>query len=386
LVKLLPLALILGACATGAIREKQLTLPTIEGAEPVGQQTCLECHEDYAASFAVSTHGRLAEFELMGAAGGCEACHGNGSLHADEGDTSKILKFDQLLPEESAAVCAKCHSDGGLMDWTHSQHALSDVSCTDCHSLHGGSKHALKQQDPDLCYSCHQEQMAQANFPSRHPIREGRMSCGDCHNPHGELATHERTNDLCLDCHSRYQGPFVFGHAPVEDDCTICHNPHGSVASNLLVQNEPFLCLQCHEGHFHMLRKGFDPASGAFNSTPKLTVDQMQALPGADAGAINPSGTHGAYGVFDNKTDASAFASAIGAATDGIRTFVNQDYSGKYTVWQRSTTNESATTAANPHGTEGWQTSFGTKCTTCHQVVHGSDFPSQPLTGGGLTR
>jgi DmsE family decaheme c-type cytochrome len=134
------------------------------------------------------------------------------------------------------------------------------------------------------------------------------MSCGDCHNPHGELNTHERTNDLCLDCHTRYQGPFVFGHAPVEDDCTICHDPHGSVANNLLVQNEPFLCLQCHEGHFHILRN-----SSALD----------------DDGVVE---------------------------------------------------------AANPHGTEGFQTSFATKCSTCHQVVHGSDFPSQPLSGGGLTR
>ena len=44
------------------------------------------------------------------------------------------------------------------------------------------------------------------------------------------------------------------------------------------------------------------------------------------------------------------------------------------------------TETANPHGTEGFQMSFGTKCTTCHKVVHGSDFPSQPLSGGGLTR
>ena len=138
------------------------------------------------------------------------------------------------------------------------------------------------------------------------------MNCGDCHNPHGELNTHERTNDLCLSCHTRYQGPFVFGHAPVEDDCTICHDPHGSVANNMLLQNEPFLCLQCHEGHFHMLRESNYSPPGEAQST--------------------------------------------------------------------------AADVANPNGHEGFQMSFGTKCTTCHKVVHGSDFPSQPLSGGGLTR
>lgn len=48
--------------------------------------------------------------------------------------------------------------------------------------------------------------------------------------------------------------------------------------------------------------------------------------------------------------------------------------------------NLAAAAIANPHGAESFQTSFGTKCTTCHKVVHGSDHPSQPLTGGGLTR
>ncbi|NOQ51004.1 MAG: cytochrome C, partial [Desulfuromonadaceae bacterium] len=148
----------------------------------------------------------------------------------------------------------------------------------------------------------------------------------------GELNTHERTNDLCLDCHTRYQGPFVFGHAPVEDDCTICHDPHGSVAGNLLVQNEPFLCLQCHEGHFHLLRKGFDPETDPYSAVGSRVTPNMPG--GVSLGAVNPI-------------------------------LVDR---------------------ANPHGAEGFQKSFGTKCTTCHQVVHGSDFPSQPLTGGGLTR
>ena len=320
LVGLFLLMLILGACATGAIREKMLTLPVIDGASYVGQDSCLGCHEDMAESFSHNIHGRLADFELMGAQKGCEACHGAGSLHVDgEGDTDKILKLAQLTAEETGAICAKCHTSGNLIDWTHSEHALADLSCTDCHSMHAEKplKANLKQADPDLCYSCHQEIMAKSSFPSHHPIKEGKMSCGDCHNPHGELTTHERTNDLCLDCHSRYQGPFVFGHAPVEDDCTICHDPHGSVVNNLLVQNEPFLCLQCHEGHFHLLR-----ASNFTAVTPGSDSAQQEAL--ADI--------------------------------------------------------------ANPHGSEGFQASFGTKCTTCHKVVHGSDYPSQPLSGGGLTR
>lgn len=317
LVKLLPLLLFLGACATGAIREKQLTLPVIDGATSIGQEACVECHEGMGAG----VHSRLAGFEYAGGTQGCEACHGGGSLHIDSADNSQILEFGELLPEESAAVCAKCHSDGKLMDWTHSLHALSDVACSDCHSIHAGGKKALKQADPDLCYSCHQEQMAKASFPSHHPIKEGKMTCADCHNPHGELNTEERTNDLCLNCHSRYQGPFVFGHAPVEDNCTICHDPHGSVANNLLVQNEPFLCLQCHEGHFHILRESNytvpTPAAGQTATTP-----------------------------------------AQQAVADIV----------------------------NVHGSEGFQTSFGTKCTTCHKVVHGSDYPSQPLSGRGLTR
>ena len=332
LVKALPLLLILGACATGTIREKVLTLPVIEGATYVGQETCLECHNDMAGEdFAITTgeqfadtiHGRLADWELMGAEKGCESCHGPGSQHVDnDGDTEYILVLSELNADQSAAVCSKCHTDGKLMDYTHSEHALSDVGCLDCHSVHDGEgKFTLKAEDPELCYSCHKEEQAKSHFPSTHPIAEGKMNCSSCHNAHGatgeSLNTDERVNDLCLNCHTRYQGPFVFGHAPVEDDCTICHDPHGSVANNLLAQNEPFLCLQCHEGHFHVLRE----------SNYATTAD-------------------------DGTPDADDAAAAI----------------------------------VNIHGNEGFQMSFGTKCTTCHKVVHGSDFPSQPLSGGGLTR
>lgn len=332
LVKALPLLLVLGACATGSIREKVLTMPVIEGATYVGADSCYGCHdgmagEMFAAStgaegFANTTHGRLAEWELMGAEQGCEACHGPGSLHVENyGDADYIIRPTQLTSDQSSAICVKCHSDGDLMDYAHSEHALSDVGCVDCHDIHAGTgKFSLKAEDPQLCFTCHQEEQAKTHFPSTHPLQEGKMNCSSCHNVHGavgeSLNTDERLNDLCLNCHTRYQGPFVFGHAPVEDDCTICHDPHGSVANNLLAQNEPFLCLQCHEGHFHLLREsGFEgPNAAAFE---------------------------GAYGSAD---------------------------------------------AVNIHGSEGFQTSFGTKCTTCHKVVHGSDYPSQPMSGHGLNR
>ena len=168
--------------------------------------------------------------------------------------------------------------------------------------------------------------------------------CGLCHegeDPKKPGPLVAPANDLCLDCHSRYQGPFVFEHAPVTEDCTICHDPHGSVANNLLVQNEPFLCLQCHEGHFHLLRQGFEPGVSNIGS---------YTVPGND-------GTPGQR-VTGNLTNGVPAGAVDPAKVD----------------------------AANPHGIEGWQMSFGTKCTTCHAVVHGSDFPSQPLSGGGLTR
>ena len=60
-----------------------------------------------------------------------------------------------------------------------------------------------------------------------------------------------RSNDLCYTCHQDKEGPFIFEHQPVLEDCSLCHQPHGAVADNLLTANEPMLCLQCHEIHFH---------------------------------------------------------------------------------------------------------------------------------------
>jgi hypothetical protein len=79
------------------------------------------------------------------------------------------------------------------------------------------------------------------------------------------------------------------------------------MANNMLKQNEPFLCLQCHEMHFHAARLGL--------TTPYQSPS---------AGLI-----------------------------------------------------------ANKGGTTGFMQAYNTRCTNCHSKVHGSDLPSQGVTGKG---
>lgn len=112
---------------------------------------------------------------------------------------------------------------------------------------------ASRAEQNDNCLGCHQAQRAQMQLPYHHPLREGKMVCVDCHDPHGGPAGNNlRTvsvNQLCLGCHSQYRGPFMYQHPPVTESCLNCHTPHGSPNTNLLSVSEPALCLQCHAGH-----------------------------------------------------------------------------------------------------------------------------------------
>ena len=246
----------------------------------VGDKTCLECHEDVSKAFQKNLHSRLRDFELKGIHKGCESCHGPGKQHAEEGDPALIKGFKNMTADDSSQACLTCHQTVRASDWKLSDHALGEVSCSTCHPMHGNPQSV--KSDPELCMGCHQEMKARAFYPSRHPMREGKMKCGDCHQHHGSLVnnlkTNERLNDLCLSCHAEKRGPFVFEHAPVVEDCLTCHDPHGTVANNLLKQNEPFLCLQCHESHFHAGRLGLtDP----------------RTLPSTGWTSPNPHGTEG---------------------------------------------------------------------------------------------
>ncbi len=230
--------------------------PILGGPEGVylgADALCLECHEDQALGQS-EIHTRIESFEVRGHVVGCEGCHGPGARHAEELDPALIRAFGPGGQGDDG--CLSCHNNKGLQDWHASTHAFEAIGCLDCHAVHTASKPL------DTCQTCHGEVTTQFQLPSRHPLREGKMSCASCHDVHSSedqmLLTSFRLNDLCYTCHQDKEGPFIFEHEPVQEDCSTCHVAHGSVADNLLVANEPTLCLQCHEPHFHSGYRGSD--------------------------------------------------------------------------------------------------------------------------------
>ena len=174
-----------------------------------------------------------------------------------------------LLAYARRDLCLECHQDTPTMSWHASIHDQVGVACTDCHNPHPKShvqpvanishtsvrrvpRLPMAVDEPGACVQCHTKMAAMMQLPSHHPMKEGKMTCSDCHDAHGQSNGNlkaETVNLTCYKCHADKQGPFVYQHAPVEEDCTICHNPHGTVANNLLHQPPAFLCLRCHSGH-----------------------------------------------------------------------------------------------------------------------------------------
>jgi DmsE family decaheme c-type cytochrome len=118
---------------------------------------------------------------------------------------------------------------------------------------------------------------AQIRRTSHHPIVEGRVTCTDCHNPHGtvgpKLLVGNGINETCFKCHADKRGPFLWEHRPVSEDCTVCHIPHGSVHERLLRQKPPILCQSCHSGSRHPgTPRAVNPNTPGDNTFERLAV------------------------------------------------------------------------------------------------------------------
>lgn len=224
--------------------------PAFQGASFVKDlKICEGCHENDLVHYQKTLHY----------AGDCESCHGPRSQHVEQGGGTNLA----LTPAAWTSVCLQCHQGGNQKHWKGGAHASADVNCTSCHTLmqKKSERNLLSAAKEDsLCYTCHANIRAEANKSSHHPIREGKVTCSDCHLPHGSpnrtLLKGVSVNDTCFGCHQEKRGPFLWEHPPVRENCMNCHEAHGSNNNKLQNSKDGFLCLQCHTygGHINLPR------------------------------------------------------------------------------------------------------------------------------------
>jgi DmsE family decaheme c-type cytochrome len=213
-------------------------------------QACLRCHEEMKQVVEIADPHQVGGKNIAR----CTTCHD---------------PHGKIRESTRKELCMTCHRGTPTTAFNSSIHNLQGITCTDCHDPHPNShvqreldirhtnirrpqRRPMAVNEPDTCYKCHPQMVAMNQMPSHHPIFEGKMVCSDCHDPHGQalrLLKEPTVNLVCYRCHMEKQGPFVYEHAPVTEDCTICHEPHGTVQNNLLRQPTTFLCLRCHSGH-----------------------------------------------------------------------------------------------------------------------------------------
>ena len=254
------------ALAAASVIAALLATPVLAQQKPAQGEAvapvCANCHEAAWKAIDLSHHG--AKSDASGSM--CQACHGDATEHLKDPMKAKMANpFGKAgTSEQRTAVCMTCHSGNrNLAFWTSGKHQINEVSCNNCHSIHGKNLApsinkfvtTFLPNQAETCWQCHQPIRA-ANFkPSHHPIIEGKVKCSDCHNPHGALSPamvkQPTINDQCYSCHADKRGPYVFNHPPVEENCATCHNPHGSVHNALLNESAPNLCQDCHDWSRH---------------------------------------------------------------------------------------------------------------------------------------
>ena len=245
----------------------------------VGVARCQTCHAKEKTHWSETLHARLFEWapgtELESR--GCESCHGPGARHVADPSPGTIVAFTRgstASVDEMNAMCVRCHAAGARIYWRGSIHESEGLACSDCHNPMAEQSVwglEVRASASATCLQCHPQERVDFRKRSHMPLFEGKISCVDCHDPHGSvtdpLIRADSVNQLCTGCHADKRGPFLWEHAPVVESCLNCHRPHGSNHEALLVSVAPFLCQQCHGqpgsfGHANDLLSAGNLASG----------------------------------------------------------------------------------------------------------------------------
>ncbi|MCA9624786.1 MAG: hypothetical protein KC731_37440, partial [Myxococcales bacterium] len=220
---------------------------------------CDQCHA-VGATFDEPTLGRLGRSEVADLGIACEACHGQGAVHADRHESplaryethvagaaeDDIVNPRDLPPAESAAVCGQCHAETWPLDAPtpafrpgerledHERVVqfvegprpkwLTDAVAIDSELLDSGfwrdGTMRIAGRDYNgltispchetgglTCIDCHQLHGSDPNDQLAAAARDGRTLCGRCHEAiAADVAAHSHhpagsTGSDCYNCH-----------------------------------------------------------------------------------------------------------------------------------------------------------------------------------------
>jgi predicted CXXCH cytochrome family protein len=192
---------------------------------------CRGCH---STGIDVTT-GKPAEQNIA-----CEACHGPGSLHIEQGGKGHIVNPVKLNHERGAMVCFRCHMSGRPPkgDFEKYAWAVGYMPGEDLKQYWGYDKPKGENSYEFWAGGYAAKNRVQGNtFIQSKMYREG-MNCFTCHDPHSSrhmtsLIKSGDTNSLCILCHGENSHHAVYKSSISEHT----HHKADSAGSR---------CIECH--------------------------------------------------------------------------------------------------------------------------------------------
>ena len=180
------------------------------------EEQCLFCHAG-PTQFVDPDRRRLKNPQLTSIT--CERCHGESEAHVRHPSAKNILNPAKMGGPVRDSICEQCHLEGANRtlnpgkNWSDFRPGEPAENTFATYILKGGSSASVRAVSQV-------EQLAQSKCVR---ATAGKLWCGTCHNPHGEVANRQHEIlAICTSCHVTLSAA---AHPAGQAECTSCHMP-----------------------------------------------------------------------------------------------------------------------------------------------------------------